>query len=111
MTTITIRKSFLAALACILFIAPSLVNAGTWVDRIDDNSVIINFSDLDLSGDQGVETLYGRLRNGARQVCGSVNAKESLQFIRQRNNCFEQALSDAVKGINSSDLTEMHSSS
>jgi UrcA family protein len=78
-------------------------------DTIVTKSQVVRFSDLNLSSDDGVRTLYQRMRGAARLVC--ADADRSLR-LEQPNyqTCFKKAVGDAVSQVNQPALTAMHRS-
>ena len=73
------------------------------------NSVTVSFADLNLSNDSGVETLYQRLKTGARRYCGTVSARQ-LNLFRPTKECVKKALAEAVDSIDNEKLNKLHSS-
>lgn len=103
-----ICKSVLT-LVCLVFTAiPAVSNAALLGPDKSNNAVRVTFSDLDLSSMEGVRTLYQRLRNSAYQVCGRQNGRELMELTIERKQCFDTALSKAVKSINNSRLERLH---
>ncbi len=70
-------------------------------------AVRVNYSELDLSKDAGVERLYARLRHAAEQVCGNVDHRD-LVAGRQRDACVRASLDRAVEQVHSARLTARH---
>jgi UrcA family protein len=67
-------------------------------------SVRVSFSDLDLARQQGTATLYRRIRNAARAVCGPVDvslAEDRLNWER----CVDQSIANAVARVGNANLT------
>ena len=91
------------------FAAPAISTAATINSDRNTNPVTVSFADLNLTEDKGVETLYGRLKVGAKQSCGTVSARQ-LNLFRSNKECLETALTDAVESINNEKLSELHSS-
>ena len=68
---------------------------------------VVRFHSLDLSGIEGVTTLYGRLRNAARAVCDPLKGRE--MWIREEQRaCMDKAIADAVASINRPLLSQFH---
>jgi UrcA family protein len=66
--------------------------------------VKVLFSDLDLSKPHGTATLYTRIRNAARTVCGPVD----IALVEEKANwdqCVEQSTANAVAKVGDADLT------
>ncbi len=71
-------------------------------------SEVVRFSDLNLSSDEGVRTLYQRIRGAARKVCSDAadrggSLKEPTYYA-----CVSKAVDDAVSQVNKPALTAMH---
>ena len=69
--------------------------------------VRVQFADLNLASDAGVEQLYTRLRKAAHQVCGFEDARE-IQAYALATECAARALSDAVAKVHSDKLSARH---
>jgi UrcA family protein len=73
-----------------------------------NNSVIVNFTDLDLNDPAGARTLYARLKMAARKVCGYQPPPVELRDLKEYQDCFDHALSKAVKRVDSQQLYALH---
>jgi UrcA family protein len=105
-----LNKQKILALALITsFAVPAISTAATMNQGRNSNPVTVSFADLNLSQDKGVETLYSRLRAGAKQSCGTVSARQ-LNLFRTNKECVNTALTDAVESIDNEKLTDLHSS-
>ena len=70
-------------------------------------SVKVLVRDLDLRTPVGVATLYARIRNAARSVCGDVD----IRLLEERqgwDRCVDQAIGDAVARVGSARLTDYY---
>ena len=96
-----------------LFIVTSSVQiigvAATSNPNASDNAIKVTFSDLDLSREEGVNTLYQRLKASARKVCGNPNGRELMAISQQRKQCYALALTKAVKKVGNESLEVLHS--
>ena len=72
------------------------------------NQVVVDYSDLDLTNQSGLKVLYARLKYAAERACGSVPESHSLQAHASFEQCYDQALNNAVVGVNDATLTAMH---
>ena len=72
------------------------------------NKIVVDYSDLDLTNQSGLKVLYARLQYAAERACGSVPASRSLQEHATFDKCYDQALNNAVVGVNDATLTAMH---
>jgi UrcA family protein len=102
-STSTITRSFrqlaLAALVC------ALGSATAWAAP-DARSITVSFRDLDLSNIAGATTLYHRIQQAARQVCG--RAASDLYEQIAWTTCYRNSTADAVRKVNSPLLTAVH---
>lgn len=103
------KKNLLAFTLITAFAAPAISTAATMSSNRNTNSVTVSFADLNLSQDKGIETLYSRLKTGAKQSCGTVSARQ-LNLFKSSKQCAKSALADAVKRIDNEKLNELHSS-
>ena len=71
------------------------------------DKIVVTYGDLNLDSEQGAKALYARLRNGAEDVCSSLEGRD-LFFKRVWQGCFDQALTAAVERVNNPGLTTLH---
>jgi UrcA family protein len=69
----------------------------------------VNYADLDLASDAGVQVLYRRLQVAAQRVC-RVFEDHMLARSMKRRACYDQALSEAVAKVDLGTLTALHKS-
>jgi UrcA family protein len=67
----------------------------------------VRYDDLDLSTDQGTQTLYQRISKAAKMVCPSTNSRE-LAAVAAEQRCRAQAVARAVQDVNSPRLALVH---
>lgn len=104
------NKQKLLTLALVTtFAVPAISTAATMNPGRNVNPIIVSFADLNLTQDEGVETLYSRLKVGAKQSCGTVSARQ-LNLFRSTKECVKTALNKAVESIDNEKLSELHSS-
>lgn len=72
------------------------------------NTKRVPVSDLDLSRQAGVETLYARLDAAAKSVCGPRQHARELYRHREWKECYSGALGEAVDDVGHQGLTEYH---
>jgi UrcA family protein len=94
----------LAAIACGI----ALTTPAT-ADQSDGEALtkVVSYADLNLNGEPGVQTLYGRLRMAAAEVCTPFRGNS----LRERTNwreCFNPALARSVAEIGEPMLTAYH---
>ena len=95
------RKSIVVALVCLLGSAAALAS-----EAPPPLHVKVNYSDLNMNTLAGANTLYGRIRGAARFACGEQGRR--WEEIRHWNNCYKEAVADAVASVNSPLLTSVH---
>ena len=80
------------------------------VRRVEDFAASVSYSDLDLSTEAGLVTLYSRLQGASIVVCGSRSLRKagSLRQSRYNKQCYRDVLSKAVAKFNSTKLDEIH---
>ncbi len=107
-------KQILSPIVCLILSAPLLASAVTSDRGIQTGAMKIVTSDLDLSREEGISTLYNRLQKGASDVCGVRDTQvtgsriASLKIKRQHRKCSTEALNNAVQSINNEMLSEFH---
>ena len=70
-------------------------------------TAIVAYGDLNLESKPGAKALYARLRNGAEDVCSSLEGRD-LMFRRLWQSCFDQAVAAAVVKVDRPALTSLH---
>lgn len=103
------NKNLLGVVLAVVFSIPAIGMATTMTHEKNVNPVTVSFADLNLAQDKGVETLYQRLKFGARQSCGTVSARQ-LNIFRANKECIESALAEAVESIDNEKLNQLHAS-
>ena len=68
---------------------------------------VVNYTDLDLSQEADVRSLYARLQRASERVCGDYKDLRSLAMKRSYDACYRQSLSRAVDAVNHSAVTAM----
>jgi UrcA family protein len=68
---------------------------------------VVDYSDLDLSKEADVRSLYARLQRASNRVCGDNKDLRNLSMKRVYDACYEQSLSRAVDAVNHSAVTAM----
>ena len=74
------------------------------------DSVIVKYSDLDLSSAAGARALFARLSAAAESACGNAPGTRDLQRQAQFRACYESALQRAVDKVGSRELQALHAS-
>jgi len=96
----------LAAIACGI----TFTTAAT-ADQNDGKSLtkVVSYADLNLNGEPGARTLYGRLRLAAAQVCAPFRG-DKLREMTKWHECFDPALARSVAEIDEPMLTAYYRS-
>lgn len=94
-------------------LAVGLTVSHAWAAAPDDSlvarSVVVHYSDLDLSRPKDVHTLYYRLHAAARLVCTSIGAQDyDLAALNEYHRCVRQAMENAVASVSSEGLTQVY---
>jgi UrcA family protein len=84
----------------------SVVHAGDRNDKAK-HSLKISFADLDLTSRQGTVTLYRRILNAARAVCGPVDIGLS-EDRADWERCVDNAIANAIAKIGDANLTDYY---
>jgi len=93
-----------------LLMMASVVNAQPGPDSVQINDTRgvreerIQFGDLNLTNSVAITTLYARIANAAKHVCGDSDGK-NLQVWAQERKCKGEAIRLAVHRVNHSALT------
>jgi UrcA family protein len=112
MINATKHARFTLALLCGLMSASAVATTETRTDGADDITVRVPLTDINLSNQAGVETLYQRLQSAARQICGpqQYKAAGSLRQVKLNQQCYVKALDRAVSEAGNELLTKIHTS-
>lgn len=63
------KKYFLSGVIALVLAVPMMANAAIDNRPESTQSMTLNVSDLDLTQDEGIETLYARLKSNVDKVC------------------------------------------
>ena len=82
-------------------------NSSTETERFQ---VTVEVADLNLAHPRGIETLYQRLQNASREVCGdpSIRVAGSARNSQQIRSCYDSALSNAVEKLDVPAIQTLH---
>jgi UrcA family protein len=89
-----------AAVACALF-------AGSVTAKEVTVAIEVSAQGLDLSQPAGAHELYTRLQHAAKVVC-THGMRVDLQASPDAEGCYEKALGDAIRSVNSPQLTQVY---
>jgi UrcA family protein len=98
-----LRGSVLAVVSCVALTGVAAAATNT------SNQITVRYGDLNLSTEDGVRQLYGRIRAAAKSVCGAPYGMVTLTVKESRRQCVDEAVASAVKKVNNGILTAMHS--
>jgi UrcA family protein len=70
-------------------------------------SEVVRYGDLNIQNPAGALTLYHRIQAAARRVCPSEVVSVRL-FSDKGPTCYRHAVDEAVKGVNSAILSQIH---
>ena len=104
-------RKLLFAFAIVTLGIPLVADAAQPGSELDDAIVIMAYSELDVSSDAGLITLYRRLQRASEAACGtqrSVKEAGSIQRLLQNQRCFNGVLSKLVADTNNADLDKIH---
>jgi UrcA family protein len=104
---VNLVRSVLGGLA-IACVAASAHAAGPVRPGATPNTIVVDYSDLDLTDRDGAETLYARLQYAAERACGGKPTVREQWARKIYGQCFEQALNDAVLNIDDATLRALH---
>ena len=96
-------------LTCLTMTAP-LASANNSSTETERSQVAVEVADLNLSHPRGIETLYQRLQNASREVCGdpSVRVAGSARNSQQIRSCYDSALSNAIEKLDLPAIQTLH---
>jgi UrcA family protein len=70
-------------------------------------TVVVQYSEQSLATDGGVNDLYRRITNAAKQVCPTASIRE-FRALRQVEECRDQAVARAIRQIDNSRLAALY---
>ena len=111
------KKYFIVALLSVFLSVPAVTVAAVSNDKAQAESITITISDLDLSHDAGIVTLYQRLKDNVSKVCGEKDTHvtgsrvASSKIKKRHKKCSIEAMDRVVKSIGNEKLTKLHSRS
>jgi UrcA family protein len=99
-------KGVVATVAVIAFSLPAIASA----DELAGRSEKVTYSDLNVEKEAGAQSLYRRIQQAAKRVCGveSLKVAGNLRQLSQQKNCYRDALDATVAKIDNAALTELH---
>ena len=99
-------KGVVATVAVIAFSLPAIATA----DELAGRSEKVTYSDLNVEKEEGAISLYRRLQQASKRVCGveSLNNSGSVRLISLQQSCYRETLDAAVAKIDNAALTDLH---
>lgn len=100
-----------AAVMTIGALAIPMTAVGASPSQLEDVSVKVSFSDLNIHSDAGAKALYSRLKRASEDACNFDSyIRSGLSEYQKARACYEEALDEAVASIDSDALQEIHES-
>jgi len=98
-----------ATVAVVVFSLPAIASADAG-DKLKGRSEKVSYADLNVDKKDGAQTLYRRLQQASKRVCGveSLKISGSIRGVSQAQRCYRGALDKAVARIDNNELTEIH---
>jgi UrcA family protein len=106
MKSATATPHALIALTALSSIMTAQPTAAATPDQSGIKSIVVYYSDLDLSSRKDAHRLYGRIKRAAHIACGAPPTNE-LTRLTQYESCLQQAITDAVTRVGSSQLSNI----
>jgi UrcA family protein len=100
-----LRNKVMAAI-CLAY-AMAAVSATAGAANEAPPSGVVRFADLNISDPAGAQTLYRRIQAAARRVC-QFDAAWDINSSGNERGCYRHAVDQAVKGVNSAALSQIH---
>jgi len=101
-----VLKGVVTTIAVFAFSLPAIASA----DELKGRAEKVTYSDLDVGKSAGAESLYRRLQQAAKRVCGVeyVRGPGGIRERGRQQNCYRDTLDQAVVKIDSAALTNIH---
>ena len=95
-------QSFITAFAVVVIGMPIAGNAAA-PSQIEDVTVKVSYSDLNIESIEGAKVLYSRLQRATRQACNvqSLKVVGSVRNHVKTMQCYQDALDSAVQRVDS----------
>jgi UrcA family protein len=90
-------------------LALSFASVSSADDRTSPPQVIVKFADLDVSTQQGAQTIYRRIHSAADNVCFRMYASNEAYKLN-RDACLQKVIADAVTKVNEPALSAIFAS-
>ena len=95
--------------AVVVLSLPAIASADAG-DKLKGRSEKVSYADLNADKKDGAQTLYRRVQQASKRVCGveSLKISGSIRDVSQAQRCYRNTLDTAVARIDNSELTEIH---
>ena len=99
-------KGVIATVAVIAFSLPAIASA----DELAGRSEKVSYADLDVEKEAGAKSLYRRLQQASKRVCGveSIKNAGSIRQVSLAQECYRETLDSAVAKLDNATLTNLH---
>jgi UrcA family protein len=103
-----LRKRLYTGLSCLLgtLAASGAMSSPARAYEETPISKVVRFGDLDLTKPEGAQVLYRRIQAAAQQVCAQPTSR-MLETVRVEQFCTRNAIDNAVRQVNSEQLTAL----
>ena len=102
-------RNLLALVAVVILCSPAIAQAADLADNTRETVVRVSYSDLDLSSEAGLATLYQRIRGAADAACGprhSLVEAGSLRRLSENRKCYDELYAKFVKQVTERQLDQ-----
>lgn len=99
-------KGVVATVAVVAFSVPAIASAEDFKGRTEK----VAYSDLNVEKESGAHTLYRRLQQASKRVCGVESVKNAggIRQYSDQQRCYRDTLDAAVAKIDNATLTQIH---
>ena len=99
-------KGVVTTVAVVAFSVPAIASAEDFKGRSEK----VTYSDLNVEKESGAHTLYRRLQQASKRVCGVESIKNAggIREISEQQRCYRETLDAAVAKVNNATLTDIH---
>ncbi|MEP6549238.1 MAG: UrcA family protein [Gammaproteobacteria bacterium] len=87
--------------------APGVDTPGVDTPGVDTPTLVVRYSNEELTSNVGVQKLYRRIQLAAKQVCPDTSVRD-LRGIELARICREQAVAKAIHQVNNSQLAALY---
>lgn len=94
----TVARYVVAFGAAALTFGAATVHADAIIETVPVKTVV-DYADLDLSQDAGVQALYARLQKASERVCGDNRDVRNLRMKLLYDACYQDSLARAVDNV------------